>query len=95
MAFLLELLLRLRGGASAASKQLSIPATGIRKWWKRRLVYNSFLLVFFVAYSWPRASAASHCGGGGLILLILFYSHFRAAVRTPQCGACNEFKTGF
>lgn len=46
MAFLLELLLRLRGGASAASKQLSIPATGIRKWWKRRLVYNSFLLVF-------------------------------------------------
>lgn len=56
MAFLLELLLRLLGGASAASKQPSIPVTGIRKWWKLRAaqqylrlsVYNSFLLVFLL-----------------------------------------------
>ena len=53
MAFLLELLLQLLAGVSAASKQLSITVVGIRKQWKLRAieqylclsVYNSFLLV--------------------------------------------------
>lgn len=49
----------------------------------------------FVVFSRPQASAGHYCGEGGLIWLILFYSHFTVAFWVPQCGACNEFKTCF
>lgn len=56
MAFLLELLLQLLAGVSAASKQPSIGVGGITKQWKLCViekylclsVYNSFLLVFLL-----------------------------------------------